>query len=328
MTWASAAAVLAPAVAPAPERAVATYTVAHGELGVTEASPATVVFRDSRAVAAAAGGTVTSVTDGVDEDIERDERLMTLDLRPVVAGVGAVPAFRDVARGSSGDDVAQLRAHLGLDAGTAFDAQTERAVRGWQQRQGFPIDGVVRSGDIVYFPSLPSRIRLADGLEVGSVLAPGEPMLAILESRPEVEIVADNASRFSAGMVARLALPSTELVVEGALEGPYEGDDGIRRFRLVDAQGVSACGDECADAVPATATSQLTAQVETVPRAEGLIVPDAALVSRADGTLALRDVSQALIPVEVVVSGEGLSIVEGVEPGTIIELFGGDEAGS
>ncbi len=65
--------------------------------------------------------------------------------RPVLVLQGAVPAFRDLAVGSTGDDVKQLEEGLkrmGFDPGSVdgnFDVATALAVAAWYQQAGWPV---------------------------------------------------------------------------------------------------------------------------------------------------------------------------------------------
>lgn len=326
LTWSSASVVLSSTAQPEPATSPATYTIARGEIGETASAQATISFREARAVAAGDGGTVTSIADGIQDGVEEGEVILTIDLRPVIAVEGTVPSFRSLSSGMTGADVAQLREFLGLTAGIQFDAATDRAVRVWQRAQGYPTDGIVRARDLAFFPSLPARVRLAEGTEVGTVLAPGATLFATLEQRPEITLIADNASRFSAGMAAHIAVPGAALEVEGVLQGPVRGEDGLDRYRVADSDGASACNEACASVLVVDAETSVVAEIETVARVEGLVVPIAALVTAPDGSTVLRDLAGGTISVEVIASSGGLAIVEGVDEGVVIQLFGDEFA--
>ena len=89
--------------------------------------------------------TSIDIADGASADL--GARLYTVDLRPVVAAVGAVPAFRDLAQGSRGADVAQLEQLLvstGFLASPADDsfgrdtteAEVDRFAAAWNALAG------------------------------------------------------------------------------------------------------------------------------------------------------------------------------------------------
>ncbi|MFF1632490.1 peptidoglycan-binding protein [Leifsonia sp. NPDC058248] len=96
-----------------------------------------------------ADGTITSIDTDPNSPINEGATLFTVDLRPTVAGVGATPSFRALARGAKGQDVKQLQSLLfslgfyegSLDGG--FGAATEAAVRRWQSTTSVAEDGIV-----------------------------------------------------------------------------------------------------------------------------------------------------------------------------------------
>ena len=255
------------------------------------------------------------------EPIEVGDVLFTVDLRPVVAAAGAVPAFRDLYVGVRGPDVRQLRSFLGLSDEDYFDWVTKEAVLRWQEGLGMVPDGVVMRGDVLFLDSLPTRGFAVDGVSVGSQVTAGQPVISTVRERPEIAVPADaSGSQFAQGMTARVLLEDT--VVDGTLAGPFSGQDGLPVFFVVDSDGLSVCDASCANGLPVTGTPQVTVEVDIVPRAEGVVVPDSAIVVLPDGAVAVREPGGEFVTVEVVTRGQGLSIVEGLEPGTVIELFG------
>ncbi len=95
------------------------------------------------AVGAQAGGTV-----------EAGDMLVTLSGRPVVILPGQVPAYRDLAPGDEGDDVAQLQQAFGAigistgrDATGVYGPGTQQAVRDLYERIGYQVPATTGLGE-------------------------------------------------------------------------------------------------------------------------------------------------------------------------------------
>lgn len=301
---------------------VPTYTVTAGEIGVTTGAIGELAYSPGPPGLAGAGGTLTSVDLDASRSIEAGDVLLSIDLRPMVAARGPVPAFREMRRGTAGPDVAQLREFLGLPEGQEFDGQTEAAVFRWQGELGLVPDGVVRPGDVLFLPSLPTRGFVRDELVVGARVGEGELVVETVHDVPIIVALPDSNAGVQAGMEARVAIG--DQVLGGVLgEGMVRGD-GLLGFEVLDAQGQPVCGGECVGHTSIGAPTQVNVEIDLLPNREGLVVPDASLVIRPDGTTAVRARGGELIAVDVVVQSDGMSIIEGVAEGTVIDLFGDD----
>ncbi len=99
-------------------------------------------------------GVVTRLGPGSDESVAEGSTLVVVSGRPVFLLRGSVPAYRTLAPGMSGDDVAQLQAalkRLGYepDMDGAFGEATKRAVASWYANAGFePMKSEVSSADV------------------------------------------------------------------------------------------------------------------------------------------------------------------------------------
>ncbi|MHB8669189.1 MAG: peptidoglycan-binding protein [Acidimicrobiales bacterium] len=112
---------------------IARGTVRHGALQPVTLIPSTVKSaQDILTVAPTPGATVTE-----------GKSAMTVSGRPVFVLKGAVPTYRDLAPGTSGEDVRQLQAalvRLGFNPGPVtgtYDANTAAAVGRWYTASGF-----------------------------------------------------------------------------------------------------------------------------------------------------------------------------------------------
>lgn len=320
LTWWAMSTVLAPPAAIPTAADAPVYVVAEGEVGVASQVQANVRFATERTAVSGAGGILTSISLPATGELTAGAVLVAVNLRPVVALAGTTPMFRDLASGTRGPDVAQLRAALGVGEGDLFDRRTVAAVKAWQKSLGVEQDGVVRRGDVLFLPALPAKGFVAADLAVGSPVQEGDELLSIVGA-PVVEVPADAGGRLAAGMTAHLTLPDGT-AISGALTGPFREADGLAYFRVVTADGVSPCEAACAAQFPITTTSQISGTVEVVPVATGLVVPDASLITLPSGGLAVRRENGELQDIQVVSRGSGVSVVEGLELGEVIQLFG------
>ena len=112
---------------------------------------------------------------------ERGSVLYSVDMRPVVALVGEVPAYRTLAEGTAGVDVAQLEENLaalgygGFVVDDTFTHATAGAVRQWQRDLGAPDSGAVEFGTIHF---LRHSVRIASvAVRKGAPVGRGEPVI-------------------------------------------------------------------------------------------------------------------------------------------------------
>lgn len=139
---------------------------------------------------AGASGVVTSIDFGDGETVAEGDVLFSVNLRPVVFAIGAVPAFRDLEDGVSGADVRQLEdllVALGFLPGEpdeTFDETTAEAVTAWQGSIGASANGVVRRGDVIFTPQLPARVVATQALAIGALLSEGDIIANRLSEAP------------------------------------------------------------------------------------------------------------------------------------------------
>lgn len=275
-----------------------------------------------------AAGTVTSVNIDPGQEVGVGTVLYTVNLRPVVVAPGAVPAFRSLSVGSQGQDVAQLQSMLstlGFYSGPADGEMgygTSAAVSSWQRSMGVEPDGEVQAGDIIFVPDLPTRVTLdAKVVFRGAALGGGERILQGLPAAPifSIAVTESQAALMPAGTKVEIASPegaSWAAVV--AEQKPQEADSSVL-VSLSGEDGTAICGTECAE-VPVGDKSLLRSEVLTVESVSGLVVPSAALLSSANGSLFVTDEEGKRRDVKVVTSARGMSVIEGVAAGTKVRL--------
>lgn len=300
---------------------VATHVAAVGEVAETTSLTADVVFQPGPSGVAGAAGTLTSVVLDPARAVSAGDVLVTIDLRPVVVAAGEVPVFRDLHEGLSGPDVAQLRALVGVTEGEEFDATVQEAVIEWQESLGVEADGIVRRGDVVFLAQLPTRAHVADGVQLGGEVGPGQVLVHTVQDRASVTVTDRAGGQLREGLLAEILVPDQDPV--GARLGqPSLAQDGNAQFPLLDTNGDPACTLSCGLAFPVPGPGQVQVTVEIVTPATGVVVPDSAVATQPDGSTVVLAVDGAPIPVQVVTTASGMSLVEGLDAGTEVRLFG------
>ncbi len=328
--WAMAT-VITPAEDPLEETRFTVVTVVPGEVGSTIQLNAAAEWTATPIGVNRAMGVVTSINVAPGDEISQGGTLYTVNLRPVVIASGSVPSFRDIGLGTHGDDVRQLQQMLtdlgfyrGAIAGEAGGV-TEAAIRAWQKSMGVEQTGVVLSGDVVFVPTLPTRLIVEPEIvERGSTLSGGEPTIAALPDSPSfrVPVTDAQAAMMPSGTRVDITSPQGNTWTAYAAEQTRDDTTGTVNIALTAPAGGTICGDSCAEIPIAGEPSLLSARIVTVESVAGLVVPSSALVSSADGTLQLIDDEGTRITVTVLGSARGMSVVEGATEGMKVRVPG------
>lgn len=272
-------------------------------------------------------GTVTGVNVTAGQEVMVGATLYSVNLRPVVIAQGDVPAFRALAQDTVGADVAQLQRALSSlnlyrgSASGAFTSATTTAVKAWQKALGVPQDGVVQPGDVVFVPTLPTRVSLdTEVVTRGAVLIGGEPVVSGLPGAPAftVPVTETQAVLMPTGTRVEITSPEGGLWEGYATDRAGDDSTGI----VVNVQGKDGavlCGDGCAQ-VPVEGQTLLSSRIVTVETVTGLTVPSAALLSNADGTVSVIDADGVEHPVTVLTSARGISVIMGVDEGLSVRI--------
>ncbi len=272
----------------------------------------------------AAVGVLTSlnVTDG--STVNAGDRLYTVDLRPAVAAVGEVPAFRDLSQGAKGADVAQLQkflagaGFLGGEADGDFDAATTAAVRAWQRSLGVEQDGVVRAGDIVFASTLPARVQVADGFGLGTRVADGDVVLSVLDGEPAFVATVPTGLTVDATLPIEVTLGGQ--TVTTVVAGSRDDQSGNRVMTLTREDGSSVCADRCDEVPLDPAEAVFDARQVVTPEVTGPGVPAAAVWFEASGEAYVVLPNRTKTPVTILGQGQGSVVLDGVEEGTVVVL--------
>jgi hypothetical protein len=274
-----------------------------------------------------ASGTVTTVNVEPGQEVAAGTVLYTVNLRPVVIAQGSIPAFQSMQRGSTGTDVAQLQAFLtalGLYGGPAdggFGGGTEAAVEQWQESLGLEPDGVVQAGDVLFVPTLPTRIALdTESVKRGATIAAGAEIVQGLPQTPAftVPVTDSQAALMPVGTRVEIMGPAGD-AWEAFVQDQEAGEDGGVTVLLTGKDGASICGDACGT-IPVTDQALLRSRIVTVEPVTGAVMPSAALSTTGDGTITVTDDKGEVHTVTVVTSARGVSVVEGVTLGTRVRI--------
>lgn len=276
-------------------------------------------------------GVVTSVSPG---EVDEGDVVYVVGDVPVRVVQGAEPFWRELARGVEGGDVEALQRllvaeeHLDAEPDGEFGPGTERAVKAWQKEQGREETGMVGLGELVAVPALPAVVQLGESIVVGRTLGGGEDsVLAPTGQRQFVLVVTADQARLIPAE-ATVEISYEDHVWDAVIASTSQDEFGSTTFELMAPDGGEVCDPECG-VLPNDPQVTLRSQVVIVPRVEGTTVPAAAVHTRADGTAyVITDAGE--VDVAVRGSGQGVVVVEGdgVEPGTRVQVTGGQGGGA
>lgn len=193
---------------------------------------------DTQEVRGPTKGRITEWLVGPGDSVSEGDVLALVDERPLIALAGSIPAYRDVARGDTGRDVAQIQAalaRLGYYPGELdgkYGSATEMALTDLYRDHGFEppmIDrhAVILQGEFTMVPHLPAVVTSLS-VPLGSDVAGSVATLAV---GPAVIEVAFDPSGIEPPI--RFFLPGGPTQLD---PGPVvETEEGWRRrYELVD----------------------------------------------------------------------------------------------
>ena len=120
-------------------------------VGRTLRLPATLRLVDSPGPLVGVAGMLTALPPSHGRTVSSGDVVAEVDLHPIVAAQGSVPAFRPLQVGTVGPDVAQLRLFLCSEkvltscaASPTFTPAVRSAVKAWQKSLRVPQNGVLK----------------------------------------------------------------------------------------------------------------------------------------------------------------------------------------
>jgi peptidoglycan hydrolase-like protein with peptidoglycan-binding domain len=267
-----------------------------------------VEFADALSPAIGASGTLTSVRVGPGDTVDTGKVVADVNNVPVIAYVSEAPLWRDVARGTKGDDVRiaqQLLADLGFLEGKADgDAGlvTDRAIRAFNKKHGFGTNnGALSLSSLMWVGTAPvtvDKLEVALGDSVGSGTAmftttAGLAAITVSETPnvprdAEVELIVDGVTAPYEPGTGRITDPDAVVAIAGSLGTATEG---VGTVRLV---------------TPLTVGTVPSSAVVTDERGTACIFADAAsdpiTVEPLGGTLGTVDLDPALVGQSVLIN--------------------------
>lgn len=321
--------VMSPATDPL-ETTEHTYVeVVPGEVGATISLNTVAEWTPIPVGANRASGVVTAVSIRPGEEVTSGMPLYAVDLRPVVIAQGDVPAFRDITRDTEGPDVEQVQAMLAAlgyyhgDIDGTAGAATVWAIEAWQSDLGLEETGVVEMGDIIFVPTLPTRVSLdTEVVARGLTLTGGEQVLSGLPLEPAFRLPVTEAQAAMLHPGTRIEITSPEgdtWIAHSADVIPSESSSAIS-IRLTSAnEDTPICAEQCAQ-IDSTGTVSMRSRIVTAETISGLVVPTSALLTTADGHHAVIDHAGNRLTVTVETSAKGMSVITGIDEGTRVRI--------
>lgn len=319
--------VIEPSSDPQPEPTVPVYTVREGNLGAAATFTAHLGRAEHETLAAPQGGVITHLDDPIENPLQAGQIAYRMDLEPVVLLPGVVPGFRDLTPGTAGEDVLQLQEFLADEGGFdvevtgQFDAATTHAVHAWQEDLNLEPTGSIERGRVIFAEPDAQVFPLPD-LGVGRTLSAGEPVLGIVHGDPSATLRVDGRQAGSFEPSATVGIQVGGITVTGVLGDQKVEDDGAVSISITAPDGGAVCVADCARALDPSGMTQYQAEVVTVPETTGPQVPLSAIRTDPGGVTVITTAEGEEREVEVLASHAGLAIIEGVDEGTTIRVFG------
>lgn len=330
--WWAALQATRPPVANTPTIQEVTVAVAQGTVSVEQAYGINVEWPTHPLGVNGSGGTLTSLALSASGSLVHEgDTLYSVDLAPVVAVEGSIPAFRDLRPGSNGADVKQLQrflTHAGLlkaPVNGRYGSATARAVSRWSVGLGVGATSIVPLGRIVFLPSLPVNLAPAPDLRVGARVSPGQELLVGADAAPEFSfrVLPEAVSRTTPGMVVQIEASGDQWSGEvDHLEAATDETGGMIAVLRPVKGSDSICGMECAQDLQLGAKTVLPGTLVLVPETNGPEVPTAAITTDASGSTFVTLENGKRKAVRILASSDGRSVVDGIKVGDRILVVG------
>ncbi|MFW6694290.1 peptidoglycan-binding protein [Streptomyces sp. MAR4 CNX-425] len=303
----------------------ATAEVTRDTLVDTRSADAELGRGPATGAAARTGGTLTRLPRS-GARVGRGEALYEVDAEPVTLLYGDVPAYRALAPGAEGADVAQLEENLsalgyaGFTVDDTYSDATAAAVRDWQGDLEVGETGRVEPGRVVFAPG--AAVVESVAAQRGDLVAPGTEVLTYTGTSPAVTAELDVADRRLArrGAEVGVELPDGRTVrgTVADVSVTTRAGEGEEEAETVVEVVVRLAGARARKAAAAYGEAGVHVHFTAGRREEVLTVPVAALLALAEGGFGVEvveDGAARYVPVEtglfangrVEVSGPGLA---------------------
>ncbi|HHT41762.1 MAG TPA: peptidoglycan-binding protein [Actinomyces sp.] len=297
-----------------------------GELSRDIRLDASVNWSHSRPIFAATSGVLTEISTNSNAPTSSGDKVLSIDMRPAFAIPGGVPIYRDLANGDKGADVSQLQAFLAnaqdtdLEVSGTFDESTRLALRAWQEKHGLEQSDVAVASSFISIPELPAQITWLDETQVGSHVNEGQRLGDAYYGEPTftIESPSAQASIIIPGMKVTLQSGDENWEAQVAEIGSPK-DDGSSTITLTPlADDNSICGNKCSTIMGSTI--RIPSLVHVVEQTTGIVVPTASITNGNDGSAVVISEDGAELPVTVVATVGGQSVVQGINAGQSVRV--------
>ncbi|GIG68557.1 efflux RND transporter periplasmic adaptor subunit [Phytomonospora endophytica] len=301
----------------------ATATVERETLVDTQSESGELAYDGESTFTARAGGTITSLA-LPGSTVGRGKALCRVDDVPVLLMYGKLPAYRELAPGVEGADVAQFEENLaelgytGFTVDETYSGSTATAVRAWQEDLGLPETGMVELGRVLFAPG---AVRVGTHrVSVGEAVGPGSAILDYTGKTRVVSVDLDVADERLAkkGEAVTVKLPDGKRT-DGkitAVETVIDAGDGAEQEEVTKLRLTVTVKDQ--KALDGFGEAAVKVEFTASEREDVLTVPVAALLALGDGGYGVQVVDAGatrIVPVEtglfaggrVEVSGAGLA---------------------
>ncbi len=143
-------------------------------------------------------------------------------------------------------------------ADAIFSTSTSRAVARWQAQLGMPQDSVVRRGDLVYMPVLPTAVFLDSEVVVGSQLEAGGAAVRMVTGPPTFTITLTREQAELIPLSSPVRVKHSAGLWEGVVGSTVALPSGELSMTLTAPDGGSLCGESCSELVTVGSESLFT----------------------------------------------------------------------
>ncbi len=305
--------------------------VTHDKLGRVLTVSTTVRRQKAPLVVNPLAGVVTAAAG--DGKYDAGAVLYRVGATPVVLIQGGVPFWRDLGDGAQGRDVAQVERFLSAQGfAVTVDGRwlssTTSAMKAWQKSIGAPETGTLDLGEMVAVRRFPVAVDVdEEKLWPGAVLSGGESVVSVPRGEPSfvMELTESQAAMIRSGTPVTIQSDGDDW--RGVSGDVKESESGFS-IPVTAPSGGAPCRAQC-DRLPASDQLTLLTEVAVQEPASGPVVPVAALSTNPDGSTSVEVVAEdgkvRDVGVTVIVVADGLAVVDGIEAGERVRVFGSDE---
>lgn len=264
-------------------------------------------------------GTLTSLSES--GDFVEGQVLYTVDDLPVRAIKSDLVFYRDLASGARGKDVAVVQGalkrlgYLAADSDGRWGPSTTSAVKAWQRDLGASETGIIQFGEIVAVDELPAKLTLSDTLALARPVTVGEATVSAPAGERSFYLALNPDQARLIPVDATIEIFGDSTTWPAIISSVEEADDNTTRLILTHPSGGPPCQDACGE-IAGTTSASLRSIQHIIPKVTGPAVPTIAVRTNELGETYVVLESGAITPVEVLGSGNGFTIVTGVDVGT------------